>query len=661
MTRQLPESGAQRAGGPARDRPARDRPPGPASLGPASSAVADAGWPPEGEGQLPFSLRIGVTGHRQLTDPAALVPAIRAAIGGVIERFLGHGAEPALLVISALAEGADRLVATEVLAGPDATLEAVLPLPPGDYQADFTGDASKAEFTELLGRAAAVWVARPGGSRDEGYERAGRHVVDRADVLIALWDGEPPRGRGGTATVVAYAREQGVPVAWVSTTDPATPVYWYDRERAAHVAQAAREFREYNAAPIPEFASRARAERARLESEAPAASPASPGAPTSAGAPTAAGPPGPAGSSTPAGPLGPACSSVASWIAPYFVRADVLATRLERIFRLTSWTMFLAAAASVVVVAVQVTVWPRLTWIAAAEVVLLVVLVAAPLASRRLRVLERWISYRFLAERLRSSYFLALAGAGDRTRPGERRERSAYLSDPTEVWIERALEEITARRPEVRFGPADVAALRGYLSERWIGAQIRYHEATARRQGAWDSRLFAATGVLFLITAVAAFLHLLGWGEHHGDATEFGLLLIVLSICVPAIGAAVHGIRTQSEFRRHCQRYQRMAGLLRQLDADMGRADSIAMIHEIAADAEHLMRAENSDWFGVMRFHDVELITLSPRGAPVPASRLHPPPTPPNPSSPPSPASPATHPPSRRDQPIGVAAATPIG
>ena len=517
-----------------------------------------------------------MTGHRRLTDPDALIPAIRAAIQGVIERFLGPGAEPGLLVISALAEGADRLVAAEVLARPDATLEAVLPLPPGEYLSDFTGEASKAEFTGLLGRAASVWLARPGGSRDEAYERAGRHVVDRADVLIALWDGEPPRGRGGTATVVAYAREQGVPVAWVPTSDPAAPVYWYDHERAARVEEAAREFRQYNEVAIPEFVARARAERDRLEA-------------------------------APASPLAPACTSVASWITPYFVRADVLATRLERVFRLTNWTMFLAAAAAVVVVAIQVTVWPHLTWIVAGEVVLLVLLVAAPLVSRRLRVLERWISYRFLAERLRSGYFLALAGAGDR--PGERREAPAYLSDPTEVWIQRALEEITARRPEVRLGPDDVVPLREYLSERWIGAQIRYHEGTARRQGAWDSRLFAATGVLFLITAVAAFLHLLGWGEHHGDATEFGLLLIVLSICVPAIGAAVHGIRTQSEFRRHCQRYERMAGLLRQLDADMGRADSIAVIHEVAGDAEQLMRAENSDWFGVMRFHDVELIT----------------------------------------------------
>jgi hypothetical protein len=52
-----------------------------------------------------------------------------------------------------------------------------------------------------------------------------------------------------------------------------------------------------------------------------------------------------------------------------------------------------------------------------------------------------------------------------------------------------------------------------------------------------------------------------------------------------------------------------MAGLLRQLESDMHRAQSLHWIHEIATDAERLMRAENSDWFGVMRFHDVELIT----------------------------------------------------
>jgi hypothetical protein len=85
--------------------------------------------------------------------------------------------------------------------------------------------------------------------------------------------------------------------------------------------------------------------------------------------------------------------------------------------------------------------------------------------------------------------------------------------------------------------------------------------------------------------------------------------------------------RLQAELQRFAKpwyRYQRMAGLLRQLDADMSRADSITVIHEIAADAEHLMRAENSDWFGVMRFHDVELITLTPESGAWPGRLFRP-------------------------------------
>jgi hypothetical protein len=543
-------------------------------------------WWPEGEGRLPFALRIGVTGHRDLADPDALTPAIDEAIRALSQRVLGARANPSLLIISALAEGADRLVARQVLARPAAELEVVLPLPVHEYLQDFPAEASKDEFTELLGRAARVWRAPPGSSREEAYERAGRHMVDRADMIIALWDGQPSRGRGGTATIVSYARSQDVPVAWVNTAQPSDPVFWYDQERAARVEEAAREFREYNSAKISEFAARERAEWQRVEP--------------------------PADGTGQATTLSEACQVVGGWILPYFVRADALASRVERVFNVTSWAMFLAAAGAVVSVACQVAFAPHRPWIAGLEILLLLLLVVMPLVSRRRRLLDRWISYRFLAERLRSGYFLALAGAGDRPPPRDRNERAGWASDPTEVWLRRALEEVTALRPQVRIGPDDLASLRDYLCDRWLGAQIRYHEKSARRQSTWDSRLFLATGVLFAITAVAAFLHLVGWGEHDGKAAELGIVLIVLSICVPAVGAALHGIRTQSEFRRHAQRYQRMAVLLRQLEADLSRAQSIEWIHEIAADAERVMRAENSDWFGVMRFHDVELITLSP-------------------------------------------------
>ena len=37
-------------------------------------------------------------------------------------------------------------------------------------------------------------------------------MLRHADELWAVWDGKPARGYGGTADVVACARENGVPV-----------------------------------------------------------------------------------------------------------------------------------------------------------------------------------------------------------------------------------------------------------------------------------------------------------------------------------------------------------------------------------------------------------------------------------------------------------------
>jgi hypothetical protein len=37
-------------------------------------------------------------------------------------------------------------------------------------------------------------------------------MANEADELYAVWDGEPARAHGGTADVMAHAREHGTPV-----------------------------------------------------------------------------------------------------------------------------------------------------------------------------------------------------------------------------------------------------------------------------------------------------------------------------------------------------------------------------------------------------------------------------------------------------------------
>ena len=116
-----------------------------------------------------------------------------------------------LAVVSALAEGADRVVAAAAL-DRGARLEALLPLEIDDYRSDFTAPDSIAEFDALLERAESVAVtgAWPEGSRDRAYANAGTAMLGRCNVLIALWDGTDARGLGGTAEVVAAATAEGI-------------------------------------------------------------------------------------------------------------------------------------------------------------------------------------------------------------------------------------------------------------------------------------------------------------------------------------------------------------------------------------------------------------------------------------------------------------------
>lgn len=151
-----------------------------------------------------------MTGHRGLADPDEVGRRVAAALDACLSGVPAGQVE----VWSSLAEGADRIVAHKVLERPGARLVAVLPLDPDEYRADFTGADSLAEFDELLALADRVEVTGPdaSGSRTSAYERAGHVVLDRCEVLLALWDGEPARGRGGTAEIVAEARSRGVRV-----------------------------------------------------------------------------------------------------------------------------------------------------------------------------------------------------------------------------------------------------------------------------------------------------------------------------------------------------------------------------------------------------------------------------------------------------------------
>ena len=95
---------------------------------------------------------LGATGHRDLR-PEDIEP-LKRAVRGVFENLQTSYPHSGLILFSALAEGADRLVADVALSMPR-RIELIVPfpLPLDDYMHDFKSPESKQEFLSLLRRA----------------------------------------------------------------------------------------------------------------------------------------------------------------------------------------------------------------------------------------------------------------------------------------------------------------------------------------------------------------------------------------------------------------------------------------------------------------------------------------------------------------------------
>lgn len=89
------------------------------------------------------------------------------------------------------------------------TLEVVIPA--AEYRNALPEDAH-AEYDDLFAKAAAVQRMPFTESTAESHMAASKVMVDTANELYAVWDGELARSYGGTVDIVAYAREHSTPV-----------------------------------------------------------------------------------------------------------------------------------------------------------------------------------------------------------------------------------------------------------------------------------------------------------------------------------------------------------------------------------------------------------------------------------------------------------------
>lgn len=173
----------------------------------------------------PGPLVVGVTGHRpnRLHVGVDTVARRLAVVLCELRRGARRGGRGRPWAVSSLAEGTDRLFA-ETAATLGYRLTALLPLARDAYETTFADQAATAHYRALLLRAAEVReLSGSLADTKSAYEAAGRALVDASDIVIAVWDGRPAAGRGGTPEIVGYASSGRKPVIWVDAQSDRPP------------------------------------------------------------------------------------------------------------------------------------------------------------------------------------------------------------------------------------------------------------------------------------------------------------------------------------------------------------------------------------------------------------------------------------------------------
>jgi hypothetical protein len=153
--------------------------------------------------------KVGITGHQRLPSPMDW-DWVSAQLNATIARV-----PPPVVAISSLAIGADQLFAEAVLTA-GGTLEAIIPF---DEYVDTFQNGDRVKFRKLRELSCRVEVLARVGSDEECYFAAGKRVVDLSDLVVAVWNGKPAEGLGGTADIVRYAVGQGKRVIHINPTD----------------------------------------------------------------------------------------------------------------------------------------------------------------------------------------------------------------------------------------------------------------------------------------------------------------------------------------------------------------------------------------------------------------------------------------------------------
>jgi hypothetical protein len=590
--------------------------------------------------RLPFVLSVGITGHRIEALPKSAVQTIVDRIGATLiqlkagaldlyerERGLFADAPPRLLFVSPLADGSDQ-IAAELALGLGFELQAILPFDRKTYRKTLH-DSGLERFDELACSATCI-LELPGEPDDElrAFVMAGRATVAHCDILVAVWDGRPPRGRGGTGEVVQIAITRGRAIAHIPVDPIVAPrLLWAAFDpmvlTQADESTAERPLERSNIdallgalllpPPGPEdrqFAHRftnERLRRIRTRIEYPLLL-------------AAAG----------VGRFGrkdftnahcvrqtrdewrryrEVCAEAHNIVAPIDILedsyswADRLATHFAQTYRSGNIFNFVLGGIAVCL-GLSAFMAPHLKFEEAAlEMGITIAIILNASIGTRNEWHRRWLDYRQLAERLRPMRSLKLLGIaapdppGTSTNPVPRRWIDWYASG---IW--RAMGCVAGSLDGDR-----ATKLARAIGEYEVAPQVGYHERNSAQIHKLDHRLGVIALSLFIATVAVSLVTVVGLAIESDWVNKYGNWLTLVSAGFPALATAIFGIRFQADFGGDAIRSRSTSNALRTIDEELQGGVSLSRAADLVEEAARLMLGHLDEWRLINQQRDLSL------------------------------------------------------
>ena len=639
------------------------------------------GTPEDRPPRPPLVFRVVVAGHRpeRLVDPRGVEDSVRSVLGEVVAalddlpeeiRAVYSSAAPVLRVVTGLAEGTDQLAA-KVAATLGFELQAVLPFARADFERDFEGGGADPASTvrrfretlaapattailELDGVLALSYAATALGTADtaratrelsaahlllddapDPYQGVGAVLLGQADLVLGVWDGQDPRGPGGTGAILRRARALNLPVVIIDAGTPSDISFSHGSERPAafEAGDLRRAIYDLLAPPEPEeHVPNLRPEYYRerrpgwvafgravpflgtrsllnwlwptLRDILGASRPAAPN--LRAGAFDAS--TGAAAEWSGSGVPSAMAEQIDRGLGPHYGWADGLASYYGNRYRTTFVLIYVMGAMSVALAVaglagVHFGTLGRFDMRLLVSLGLLFSIVGIWfIGGFRKRWHQRWLEYRILAEYLRQLRYLSVLSA---SAPHVRLPPHRSPGDPASSWMAWHVRAVGRKLGIVsaHFDREFLDSARRLIGERWIDAQAEYHAQSATKYRRMERVLHVSGlcmfGGAFLLVGAAL--------------VEERVWLGATEAILPALGSALAAIRGQAELERLSKRSAGISVWLSGLGRDLellsahGGAGLSAGLARTAESAASGMLDEVLDWRVMLEARPLEL------------------------------------------------------